>query len=274
MNCTEFETIVIDLVRGEVADSIVGTGCWAHAANCPRCAERLLEQEKLTAGLAALATQTEKIQTPERIEGVLRREFRHQLAGSEKHPANRPLTARVSPRVVMFKTRLAWAVAAAVLLAPLVGFLATKFRTTSPATSVARVQPAQQPTQPHPSPGEENASKPSVSQGHSKPQGTRTTLVSKPRQLVVGNTDSKMPSRPTNRLSTSDELATNFYPLPYGSGLSLDEGWEIVRVSLPRSELASLGMMLVTNEQTSAETVKADIVLGEDGMARAIRFVQ
>jgi hypothetical protein len=74
-------------------------------------------------------------------------------------------------------------------------------------------------------------------------------------------------------LNPDDEVATNFYPLPYGSGLDLDEGWQIVRVSLRPAALASLGLAL-PNQQLPSGNVKADLVLGEDGMARAIRFVE
>jgi len=50
------------------------------------------------------------------------------------------------------------------------------------------------------------------------------------------------------------------------------EGGQLVRVQLPRSALASLGLPL--NIERENESVKADVLLGNDGLARAIRFVR
>ncbi|HYE13588.1 MAG TPA: hypothetical protein VD968_04005, partial [Pyrinomonadaceae bacterium] len=69
-----------------------------------------------------------------------------------------------------------------------------------------------------------------------------------------------------------EEITTDFIPLMQGAqGAGLDSG-AVVRVELPRSALASLG--LPVNAERAHERVKADVVVGEDGTARAIRFVR
>ena len=68
------------------------------------------------------------------------------------------------------------------------------------------------------------------------------------------------------------ELATDFLPLGDASDLASLESGQIVRVKLPRSSLASFGLPL--NTERAGEPIKADVVLGEDGRARAIRFVR
>ena len=68
------------------------------------------------------------------------------------------------------------------------------------------------------------------------------------------------------------EIATDFIPLSYMSATSLQEGGQIIRVQLPRSTLANFG--LPVNMDRYNEKVKADVLYGVDGMARAIRFVQ
>ncbi len=68
------------------------------------------------------------------------------------------------------------------------------------------------------------------------------------------------------------EVMTGFLPVGYGAELGPGERASLVRVRLPRSALASFGLPL--NENRSIETVNADVLLGEDGLARAIRFVQ
>jgi hypothetical protein len=83
------------------------------------------------------------------------------------------------------------------------------------------------------------------------------------------------PSRPGTNFeaaSGDDEITTDFLPLSYGSNLSpLDDG-QVIRLELPRSALQSFG--LPVNVERAGERVKADVLLGHDGVARAIRFVR
>ncbi|HEX5707774.1 MAG TPA: hypothetical protein VFX96_10795, partial [Pyrinomonadaceae bacterium] len=80
-------------------------------------------------------------------------------------------------------------------------------------------------------------------------------------------------SRPLNASAgdEADEITTDFIPLvhdqlaPAGSG-------HLVRVELPRAALARFGLPL--NAERAGERVKADVLMGDDGIARAIRFVR
>jgi hypothetical protein len=73
--------------------------------------------------------------------------------------------------------------------------------------------------------------------------------------------------------SNEAESVTEFISLVAGSpGASPLESGQLVRVRLPRAALASLG--LPSNAERADEPVKADVLLGNDGMARAIRFVR
>jgi hypothetical protein len=69
------------------------------------------------------------------------------------------------------------------------------------------------------------------------------------------------------------ESVTEFIPLVAGapSATPLESG-QLVRVQLPRAALASLGLPL--NAERGNEPVKADVLLGNDGLAHAIRFVR
>jgi len=64
----------------------------------------------------------------------------------------------------------------------------------------------------------------------------------------------------------------DFIPLPEAAHLTPVESIDVVRVKLPRSALMRFGLP-VTPEQ-AWEPVKADVVFGQDGMARAIRLVR
>jgi hypothetical protein len=67
-------------------------------------------------------------------------------------------------------------------------------------------------------------------------------------------------------------VATEFIPLLQGGQFAPAEGGHLVRVEMPRSALASFG--LPVNAEAAGGRVKADVLLGEDGIARAIRFVR
>lgn len=68
------------------------------------------------------------------------------------------------------------------------------------------------------------------------------------------------------------EIATDFFPLAGAMTLMQTDSGHIVRVELPRSALASFGLQV--NAERSTERVKADVLFGDDGIARAIRFVR
>ncbi|MGI8918819.1 MAG: hypothetical protein ACR2H6_09460, partial [Pyrinomonadaceae bacterium] len=68
------------------------------------------------------------------------------------------------------------------------------------------------------------------------------------------------------------EVATDFMPIGYVNSASLQDSGSIVRVELPRSTIVSMGFAV--NMDRYGERVKADVLMGADGLARAIRFVQ
>ena len=69
------------------------------------------------------------------------------------------------------------------------------------------------------------------------------------------------------------EAATEFLPLMYRD-VPMSES-RIVRLEVSQGALVMFGLSAVdTIARSSPETVLADVVVGEDGLARAIRFVQ
>ena len=67
------------------------------------------------------------------------------------------------------------------------------------------------------------------------------------------------------------ELVTEFFPLAYSNVPA--RGGYVVRMQVPRSALASFGAATFAGD-TPAQNVLADVVIGNDGLARAVRFVQ
>jgi hypothetical protein len=60
--------------------------------------------------------------------------------------------------------------------------------------------------------------------------------------------------------------------LTYDGGALAMESGHVVRVELPRTALVSMGLPM--NPERAGELVKADVLMGDDGVARAIRFVR
>jgi hypothetical protein len=79
----------------------------------------------------------------------------------------------------------------------------------------------------------------------------------------------KKESAPRHRQFTNTELATDFFPLmdtppPFERG-------ELLRVVVPAATMLQVG--LPVSQEHWADPVQADILLGQEGLARAIRFV-
>ena len=72
------------------------------------------------------------------------------------------------------------------------------------------------------------------------------------------------PAKPT-------EIATDFVPVADPATWQPGTSGQILRVRLPRTSLASFGLPM--NTDLAEEPVRADVVVGQDGIVRAIRFV-
>ena len=77
--------------------------------------------------------------------------------------------------------------------------------------------------------------------------------------------------RPIDAGAVSREVATEVLPLTYGA-VPLTGG-HIVRLDVPRSALTAFGLGSIDLPTGSADTVEADVLVGADGLARAVRFV-
>jgi len=88
--------------------------------------------------------------------------------------------------------------------------------------------------------------------------------------------DGQQAPAPAPRREVATEVATAFFPLTYSS-LPISNA-QLVRVQVPRSALASFGLAPIdvpgsAAGGTASATVAADVLVGEDGVARAVRFV-
>lgn len=68
------------------------------------------------------------------------------------------------------------------------------------------------------------------------------------------------------------EEATEFFPLAY-SNVPAPDGY-VMRMQVPRATLESFGVVEFTSPDDRSATVAADVFVGGDGLARAVRFVR
>lgn len=209
---------------------------------------RRFDDETLTSSLRLLAEEMESLNAPPEIEQKLREAFRAQKVV-------RPVWRRRTPYW------LAAGIAAVLLIA--ISVIALRSRTETPkqlnAGQIEQPQIKEQPI--HEQPREEP--KLAVDQQQPKQQQIAQT----PRRRAPRRVPNNEVANHVNR-----EIATDFMPLGYLNASTLQEGGQIVRVELPRSTLMSFG--LPVNMDRYHEKVKADVFIGVDGLAHAIRFVK
>lgn len=259
MNCREFENVVIDLARAQSGMRPVGAASrgegMAHAEICGRCAARLADERALSAGLKSLAASDEEKAAPHGVETALLNAFR---AHSTNPPAPRfPVRSRIWPR---------WALAAAAAILIAFGFIvyrAIRNEARKDDKAHAGKTPAPQPVVKR----EEEVAK---ENGESKPpRGSRAPQSrrgNRPRLNKPFIIDSM------TTYAKDSEDATDFFPLSYGGDQRPMERGEVIRVQMPSSALIAFG--LPVNVERADMPVKADLLVGDDGMARAIRFIR
>ena len=82
----------------------------------------------------------------------------------------------------------------------------------------------------------------------------------------------KRAPRRTAAPQPQEEVATRFLPLDDTLHLTPIESGQVLRVEVPRATLVRFG--LPVNQDRMMERIPADVVFGQDGIARAIRFVK
>lgn len=88
---------------------------------------------------------------------------------------------------------------------------------------------------------------------------------------IKPKTKSELPKKesPTPEVAKNKEIKSDFIALAYSSA---PESGQILKMKVPRSMMISLGV--TSNVENASELVNAEVLMGDDGLARAIRFVQ
>ena len=256
MNCERFEILANYLAREEMFEASERAAALAHVSECDRCARGFEEQLRLSHGLRALAADMSPQAAPSRTEQQVLAAFRQGNDVQTFTPRKRSWTY--------------WATAAAAALLLAFAFAAWRYQ--------HRALPV--PNQPEVAGNSTPAPIPSASES---PRQTTEDLVvstpphkSSPRPRIRATRvkhDRPQPAiPPIDTNAANAEVVTDFLQVGYGNAQDLQDGGQLVRVELPRLALARFG--LPVNMELANERVKADVLLGPDGMARAIRFVR
>ncbi|QQS45643.1 MAG: hypothetical protein IPM66_17150 [Acidobacteriota bacterium] len=240
MRCQEFETHVIDLARRAVMDAAIRAEALGHAGDCPQCGSLLADQRQLSEGLRELAAKGRDLEPPAAVEAALIEAFREN---------------RAAPLIARHRQWTPWLAVAAILLA-VFGAVTLMIRATEDSQPVVPAGPdlARETARP-------------VDEQPAMPALEHQT---EPPAVKAGH--SRRPMREPDSRLTGREITTDFIPLSYGAEYIPIESGQIIRVKLPRSSLISFGLPM--SQERVDEQVKADILVSNDGLAHAIRFVQ
>jgi hypothetical protein len=287
MNCLEFESQVGILARGALADARTRDAAEAHGQSCDACAARLADERALSVGLRALAAGMKTAEAPARVETALLAACRARAASAAEGSSDTAAGREVVPvsghaparRWSWAKTFAAASMAAAASLAL---FLLVRPDAAPQHAPVQRamIEPPPGSNGGGPSAVVQNSSSESVEGAEPSPapeivreRAPRPASAPRARATNAAYETSRGPSRPAQASDTrAQEVATEFIPLVNAGPYTQAEEGHLVRVELPRSALASFG--LPVSAEASGGSVKADVLMGQDGVARAIRFVR
>ena len=242
MNCRDFELIALLLARGdEFADRAEGL---AHAATCAVCARRLAEAQALWLGVRAIQAELAAAAAPARVETVLLAAFRAQTERKDAR-ANRLFSWRVFGWRVDWRWGAAWATAALLLALLVAGVAWLKPKPDAPQEAVL----------------------PTPSNSRPSAVAEQRAATASPQRLAR----TVKPRRNVHKQTFTTATPPPFYPLVEAGEMVTLESGRIVRIEVPAATLVTLGVPLT--DATLKQPVQADLLLGQDGLARAIRFL-
>ncbi len=266
MNCQGFEKLALTaLARNRLIDALTRKQGIEHIETCERCVLRMAQEKFLLTHISEVIADMAREEPTARVEEALLAAFRaEKAAAATVSPMIGPQTGRIR----RWSGWQAAAIAAGVLL--LISVAAVYWRSTSPSQQTREDQAVL--TEP-----KEQAVPPKTVDA----LGPETPSPKQTRSLAIENRPKRqrrwsLPPR-AHRTRTDDgdfdnATVTQFFPLVDGKDLTELEDIRLVRVELPGSSLSEVG--LPVDPETARTTVRADIALGEDGLARAIRFVR
>ncbi|MEO7272743.1 MAG: hypothetical protein ABI211_12155, partial [Vicinamibacterales bacterium] len=242
MTCLECRDLMLEVARRRAAP-FVDRSVQAHVAECAGCRARLEHERALSAALGQMAREADGACASAEVEHRLMAAFAAQSASSGA-------TTRSSQRVV---ARALPAAAALLLAAGTAAWWGLRPAGMAPqALPVAQVAPAGSPLLQPPT-----------------PQPVAVAVSHGLTPVHPGTAPPRRPLAPAVRPRPPVE-AVGFVPIPSAAGLPAFESGEIVRLGISVTALPGYGVEIPAGAEQS---VQADLLIGQDGQARAIRLV-
>jgi len=258
MFCRDFENIAGDLAAERLMEAGARERALRHSAECALCAARLNAERALDAGLRALAESDGDKKAPAHVKLALRATFDQQVkVFAAPAPALAPARLR---------NRTLWSLAAAALILFAIA-IALLSRNTAPNPNDMSNGGDRPPT---PTPAPREHAPPSVIEPDRRERKAEKLFARSSKPAVKR----RAPSRTTalNDVAGNNETVTDYIPLTYLADATALESGIVVRVELSQSAMIAMG--LPVNIERTDSRVKADVVVGDDGVARAVRLVQ
>lgn len=246
MNCQDFEATILNMARMQLLEASARRQTLAHIAECPGCADWLAEQQTLTAAIRSTAKSLREENASLHVELSLRAAFQSQTNVASQRNISPP--ARRWPQQALLAT-------AAILMLFLLAGAIRQWLRTDPIPKTAVTLPTPEIKEPDSQPERVSPTGP--------PE--RTTE----RQFAGGTRRKRSGIRPK---ATTSEDETEFIFLANESQLVPLESGSVLRVEIPASALISMGLRITTEDLS--KPVLADLLVGQDGLPRAIRFVR
>lgn len=257
MNCNSFGEKLTAIARCELLDAEAKQEALNHAESCAHCNEHLRSEEILGARLKEFANESLQSEASPKIEFALREAF-------ASHAAKQKQTVLMMP--VRKTQRGAWviggAIAASVMVA--IGLFTQSFSFSQKSMSAVVLTS-----------GEFVELKDVVDESD-----WREFIVVKnfdaPKHPLSNLATARTPQQAKRKFVKSEnretEIATEFISLTQDDAVAQLETKQIVRVKLARSELLALGLPIDMGR--ADEKITADVMLSEEGIAKAIRLVK
>ena len=243
MTCHTLRDAIVDLARDRAAGPGTRAAVDSHVEHCRSCAALLTRERQLSQGLRALAAATSTDGAPEALGRRLLEAF------AERRPAE-------ASTVAVGRSR--WLSAAAALLI-VAGSSALWLSTRRQPVAESERSPSR-----HEARADVRTAEPAPAQGEALiADPPRTTPV------VAGGHRPRAARRtpPASRVVRP----VGFVTLPGAAGLPDFESGQIIRMEIPLASLPSYGIEILPDAQGTP--VAADLLVGQDGQARAIRLV-
>jgi hypothetical protein len=267
MKCHEFNNLALALADNRLLEAQLKGAALEHAAKCSLCAARLSAERNLTNAFR-LTAEAERATAPARVKTALLQAFAAQNDG--QNASN--VVAFPAPAARRFRQ---WAVAAALLVSAALP-AALLWRHNPATTAPVAITPAEKvetPAAPDTTgkPAPVVATAPAIRRVAAvKPPIVKVRHSSPPRLVAQTRRGRGFPPE-REAAPAANETYKGFIALTYNHS-DASEGGLVVRVNVPRSTLTAMGLPANAGGNGS-EQVKADLLVGDDGVAKAVRFV-